>query len=459
MKMILLTFTGAAWFVAQSLLVAEPAVLSERSDSPSPFTFKSLPAPSKNDAAAGVAFSLVDGQRDTNGGDLDALHDGRVALQEDEPGASFFFRAGTSGGRIQVDLGRVLPVKQVNTYSWHNGPRAPQVYRLFAADGEAAGFDPAPKKQVDPSTCGWKRVAAVDTRPQESDMGGQFGVSIADQTNGQLGRFRYLLFDVERTEDRDPFGNTFFTEIDVIDADGPAAVPIVTSPAKPIQAAFDSRGGRYHFVIDATAAPDLLPWAEEELIPVVQEWYPRIVGLLPSDGFVPRTNLTLRFRNDMGGTPASAGGGSINMNSGWFRKELQREARGSVVHEMVHVVQSYGNARRNNPNATRTPGWLVEGLADYVRWFIYEPESRGALITARNIGRAKFDASYRVTANFLNWVSVNYDRQLARKLNAAARNGQYSPQLWKDLTGKTVEELGEEWLGINQERLKGEEKR
>ena len=65
-------------------------------------------------------------------------------------------------------------------------------------------------------------------------------------------------------------------------------------------------------------------------------------------------------------------------NKKWFRANLQGEAIGSVVHELVHVVQEYGRARRENPEATRSPGWLVEGLADYIRWFLYEPQSHGA---------------------------------------------------------------------------------
>jgi len=186
---------------------------------------------------------------------------------------------------------------------------------------------------------------------------------------------------------------------------------------------------------------------------VVQEWYPKLVQMLPSDGFEAPTNITLRFRNDMRGTPASAGGGRINMNSDWFRRELKREARGSVVHEMVHVVQSYGRARRTNPDAPRMPGWLVEGIPDYIRWFIYEPETKGAEITARNLSRAKYDASYRITGNFLNWVTQTYARDLVRKLNTAGREGKYSEQLWKDLTGKTVEELGELWKKAHETRL------
>src|SRR4030095_5727731 len=166
------------------------------------------------------------------------------------------------------------------------------------------------------------------------------------------------------------------------------------------------------------------------------------------------TNVTLRFRNDMGGTPASASGGRVNMNSGWFRRELKREARGSVVHELVHVVQSYGRARRTNPDATRTPGWLVEGIAAYLRWFLYEPENKGAEIHERTLARAKHDASYRITGNFLNWITQHHDKEIVRKLNAAAREGKYTEQLWKDWTGKTLQELGDEWKRANETRLR-----
>jgi hypothetical protein len=40
-----------------------------------------------------------------------------------------------------------------------------------------------------------------------------------------LGTFRYLLFDVHRTESADPFGNTFFSEIDVVDDTTPEEKP------------------------------------------------------------------------------------------------------------------------------------------------------------------------------------------------------------------------------------------
>ncbi len=252
---------------------------------------------------------------------------------------------------------------------------------------------------------------------------------------------------------RNAFGNTFYSEIDVIDVDGPEPVPATIGAGERIVRAFETDCGTFRFTIDATAAPDLMEWAETELVPVVRQWYPKIVEMLPSEGFVAPRRFTLQFRNDMGGTPASAGGGRVNMNSAWFRRERDREARGCVVHELVHLVQAYGRTPRTTPGATRTPSWLVEGIADYIRWFLYEPEAKGAEITQRNLARARYDASYRISANFLNWVVNHHDQDIIRKLNAAARQGRYSEEIWKESTGKTLQELGDQWKKEHEARL------
>ena len=448
MKIFRQLFGAASLFLLTASAHASIKVIPAHGDGVAGFNLKPVPAPANNDAATAAEFTLVDGVSDQNGGNLAVLHDGRVPTGEDQPAENFFFRAGTEGGRIQIDLRKVISVKQINSYSWHGGTRGPQVYRLYAADGSGEGFKAGPKKGTDPVSCGWKLIASVDTRTKDGDGGGQHAVSVTD-TEGALGKFRYLLLDIAPTESRDAFGNTFYSEIDVVDVDGPAP----TTESKPILKTFEAANGEFRFTLDATAAPDLAEWAEKELQPVVQEWYPKIVALLPGEGYRAATNVTLRFRNDMGGVPASAGGSFVNMNSQWFRKELKREARGSVVHELVHVVQNYGRARRTNPNAARTPGWLVEGIPDYIRWFLYEPQTKGAEITQRNLANARYDASYRVSGNFLDWVGRTHDKDIVRKLNAAAREGNYSETLWKDWTGKTVQELGADWKKAHEERL------
>ena len=116
-----------------------------------------------------------------------------------------------------MDLGKATVVRQVNTYSWHVGDRGPQVYRLYASDGSDKGFNAKGAQGVAMEKVGWKPIASVDTRPKKGKGGGQYAASISDSTGGALGTFRYLLFDVSRTESLNPFGNTFFSEIDVSD--------------------------------------------------------------------------------------------------------------------------------------------------------------------------------------------------------------------------------------------------
>lgn len=415
------------------------------------FKFKSVQSPSKSDAATKAKFTIVDGTRDRNGGNVDKLSDGKIPLEEDQPSENFFFNAGTNGGRLLVDLGRTIDIKQVNTYSWHPNTRGPQVYKLYAADGKAEDFNSQPKSGADPQICGWKLVAGVDTRAKERP-GGQYGVSICD-SNGNIGRYRYLMFDISRTEGTDPFGNTFYSEIDVVEPNAP--VIVATTGIKRSWKTFEVERGKYRISIDTSETPDLTEWAHKELAPVLQQWYPKIVRMLPSEGYQAPASVRITFSPNMRGVAATSGT-SIRCGAGWFRRQLQGEAKGAVVHELVHVVQQYGRARRTNPNATRIPGWLVEGIADYIRWFLYEPRTRGAEVTRRNIKRAQYNSSYRISGNFLNWITETYDKDFVRKLNAAARQGRYNEQLWKDATGRTVQELGDEWKQSLEKKIAAE---
>ena len=134
-----ITVTASAFLLAISAAFAETKVVVDYNDTShasADFKFKTVPAPAKTNAATKANFTIVDGERDENGGDLDALHDGKLPTEEDQPSENFFFNAGTDGGRLLVDLGAALELKQVNTYSWHPGTRGPQVYKLYASDGE-----------------------------------------------------------------------------------------------------------------------------------------------------------------------------------------------------------------------------------------------------------------------------------------------------------------------------------
>lgn len=181
----------------------------------SAFKFKNVSPPAKVDAASEAQLMLLDGDADPNGGDLSALTDGLVPTTDDQPAANFFFSAGTGGGRFRVDLGKAIEIARVNTYSWHPGSRGPQVYRLWGGDESNPKFNAEPRGTIDPASCGWKQIALVDTRASDGEDGGQYGVTISSP-RGSLGNYRYLVFDCYVTEVADNWGNTFYSEVDVV---------------------------------------------------------------------------------------------------------------------------------------------------------------------------------------------------------------------------------------------------
>jgi hypothetical protein len=394
------------------------------------FKFKEVPSPAKTTAATKAKIEIVDGVRDPNGAGVEALNDGKLPSESDEPAANFFFNAGTDGGRLLIDLGSSIGIKQVNTYSWHTDTRAPQVYTLYAAGSAATGFNAKPGQDVDPVKVGWTEIAKVDTRPKTGEPGGQYGVSISS-TKGTLGQFRYLLIAASRTESDDGWGNTFFSEINVIDANKPEVAPAVVSDTPAIKT-FAIEGGKYTLTINTSDTPDLTEWANKTLAPVLVEWYPKIIKLLPADGFTPPAKLSVTFKKNMDGVAYTTGHAVVGAEK-YFQAHLGDV--GAIVHELVHVVQQYHG--RNNP------GWLVEGVADYIRWFNYEPVNKRP---RPNPAKAKYTDSYQVTAAFLDYVVKTHNKDLVAKLNVDMRNDKYTPDLWKTYTGKSVDELWDEYM-------------
>lgn len=396
------------------------------------FKFEGVPAPTLTDAAVNAEFKVIAGRLDGNGAQTNALHDGELPSNADQPNANLFFAAGAEGGRLLIDLKDAIEIKQINSYSWHPNARGPQVYELFGSDGRAKAFKVAAAREGDPKKLGWTHIASVDTSA-DSGNGGQYGVSIADDKGNAIGKYRYLLLIVSRTEDHTPFGNTFYSEIDVVD--GKEHKPI--APPKPQPLLISAKFGEYQIDFDITEMPEFRTWVEKDLKPVCEKWYPKIVAMLPSDGYAAPKKFTITFRANMRGV-AYASRGGIFCAGEWFKRNLQGEAVGAVVHEMVHIVQRY-----RVRGGARNPGWMVEGLADYIRWFLYEPPNKRPRV---NPARAKYTDSYRTTAAFLNYIVEHHDKDAIKKFNAAMREGKYADTLWKDYTGKTVDELWEAYV-------------
>jgi hypothetical protein len=183
------------------------------------------------------------------------------------------------------------------------------------------------------------------------------------------------------------------------------------------------------YTVDTTDDPSLKEWGDK-VARLCEKEYPKINEALKSDGFKPRTQVAMTLRADYKGV-AAAGNGRITGSVKYF-KDRPADV-GAMVHETVHIVQSYRG--RGNP------GWLVEGIADWYRFFLYEPENIGRL----NVDRARYDASYRVSARFLDYVTQKYDKEVVKKLNAAMRKGEYKEDLWETYTKKKLPDIGAEW--------------
>jgi hypothetical protein len=219
-------------------------------------------------------------------------------------------------------------------------------------------------------------------------------------------------------------------------AQTPAPGAPVTAPA----------ASPYQIDIDYSQTPELKDWVDKQLRPALDEWYPMIIADLPSEGFTPPKQFSVTLEANGNGV-AATGGTRVTANAKWIKQELargpQNEAVGALIHEAVHVVQQYGHVRGGH----RDPGWLTEGIADYIRWWKFEPAS--ARTPVRPVKRdgtpASYTDSYRTTAAFLEYVAKNHDHEIVVKINAAGRDSTYSPEIWKKYTGKTIDELWAEF--------------
>lgn len=201
-------------------------------------------------------------------------------------------------------------------------------------------------------------------------------------------------------------------------------------------------------VIDISDCPEAKEWAEAAKALVIA-WYPRVTELLATDGrdpftgekkgeaFKSPTEVKLVFKKTLN-VPAHASGGTITINGEWIAR--RPDDLGMVVHELVHVVQQY-------PNSRTKPGWLVEGIADYIRWWRYEPELHsGTGRTKVNPATAKYTDAYRTTAVWLAWASRTYDMRLVPSLDKAMRDREDPMPVFLKVTGKSADDLWAEFV-------------
>lgn len=182
---------------------------------------------------------------------------------------------------------------------------------------------------------------------------------------------------------------------------------------------------------DLSRAPDLAVWAHKAE-GQMEDFWPDATALLYSNGFITPNKVNVVYRGGPGVTDVAAtGGGVMTVNVKWAREHP--DDTGLTVHEMAHVVQAM---------SAYNPVWLIEGIADYVRWVRYEPQN----FTYRIDLTKSWNEPYRTSAAFLGWCEIHYDHLLVTHLNDDIRFGRYKDSLWKKYTGKDADTLWAEFL-------------
>ena len=200
------------------------------------------------------------------------------------------------------------------------------------------------------------------------------------------------------------------------------------------------------FKIDSSKTPEKAEWADKELKPALEGYVDKVVELLDGKGAKwtrGEVVLTLDPRYK-GAAEALSEEKRITLGMK-FARDFPDEVKGACVHEFAHVVQDYRPTEGRARPYKAPPSWLVEGIADWVRWCNYEGEEgrKGVYRMARE--NPKHDDSYKITAAFLDYVVRKYDPDLVMKLNGICREGKYGENVWVTLTGKSRQSLAAEW--------------
>ena len=179
--------------------------------------------------------------------------------------------------------------------------------------------------------------------------------------------------------------------------------------------------------VDSSAAPDMAPWLEKMRLAALKE-FPSIcakLGTSPHDLSITLTKELPRNK------PGATAGTAVRLSVGWGREHPNDT--GCLMHELTHAAQCY---RRNEPL------WLVEGMAEYVRFWMYEtPEKRPHI----NPTTDNYRQGYIAAAALLAWIEKTYDPKIIPKLNTAIQQQTYTDKLFHQATGKSLDELWHEF--------------
>jgi hypothetical protein len=120
-----------------------------------------------------------------------------------------------------------------------------------------------------------------------------------------------------------------------------------------------------------------------------------------------------------------------------------------VTHEGMHLVQGYGYGSG--------PVWLTEGIADFIR-YKYGVDNIGSKWYLPDFSpqhnEKKYENSYRITARFFEWIDQKVKPGMIIQIDKELRNRTYNQDTWVKLSGKTIDELWDEYAKNPELKLK-----
>lgn len=180
-------------------------------------------------------------------------------------------------------------------------------------------------------------------------------------------------------------------------------------------------------LVFVTKDPNLDPVVKQNLIDTYFKVYPTLVSL-----YNKNATKNVVFTVDTAyKAVAEAGGGKVLFSAGYLQKHPTDID--VVTHETMHLVQAYPNGAG--------PGWLTEGIADYVR-YVHGVDNIGSKWTLPEFNPVQsYTNAYRVTARFFVWIEQKVKKGTIMALDAELRTHTYTDKSWVEKTGKTVDEL------------------
>jgi hypothetical protein len=163
---------------------------------------------------------------------------------------------------------------------------------------------------------------------------------------------------------------------------------------------------------------------------LVEDVYPKIQNKLDPSYSVSSLILILKREQNY---PAMTLGFTIFLSSQWFIQHP--DDLGAIVHEVTHVAQLYGPGQ---------PSWLVEGIADYMRFWLGYSNSWSYPHCDANTPH--YMNGYSCAGAFLQFVERVYDKDIVHYVHLALRGNKYNDLLFRERTGKIIQVLWQESL-------------